>query len=300
MARALRSMTGYAESRVEQNGWTASIHVRSVNHRFLDLRLRLPDGCESFEPVLREAVRGRVGRGHVELVLGLESARAAVPRVNEEAAAAYLRAAQQLRERFGLTGEPDLATILRLPGVLGPPGPPAEEEQARLGELVRRAAGLALDRLEVMREAEGRRLAEEMAARLERVAENTARIEALADRIRPAHARRLDERLKELLGEAQVDPARLAQEAALLAVRSDTTEETARLRSHIEQCRRLLADPEEAGKKLDFLLQEMHREANTILSKAPGLEAEGIAITEMALEVKADVEKLREQAQNIE
>ncbi len=299
MARALRSMTGYAEGRVEENGWTVRIHLRSVNHRFLDLRLRLPEGCEGFEPTLREAVRERIRRGHVDLTLALDSARAGAAHVNEEAAAAYLRAAQELRERFGLTGEPDLATILRLPGVLRASGP-SEEEQASVTELVRRAAELALARLEEMREAEGRRLAAEMASRLDRVGEHAARIEALADRIRPAHARWLDERLKELVGEAAVDPARLAQEAALLAVRSDTTEETARLRSHIEQFRRLLADPEEAGKKLDFLLQEMHREANTILSKAPGLEAEGIAITELALEMKADVEKLREQAQNIE
>jgi uncharacterized protein (TIGR00255 family) len=293
-------MTGYAESRIEENGWTVRIHLRTVNHRFLDLRLRLPEGCEGLEPVLREAVRGRIRRGHADLTLALERAGAGAARVNEDAAGAYLRAAQELRARFRLSGEPDLATILRLPGVLGPPGPPSEEEQGRISELVRRAAGLALDRLEEMREAEGRRLTAEMAGCVERVAENAARIEALAERTRPAHARRLDQRLRELLGEAPVDPGRLAQEAALLAVRSDTTEETARLRSHIEQFRRLLAAPEAAGKKLDFLLQEMHREANTILSKAPGLEAEGIAITEMALEVKADVEKLREQAQNIE
>jgi uncharacterized protein (TIGR00255 family) len=300
MPRALRSMTAYAESRVERNGWVARISLRSVNHRFLDLRLRLPDGCEGFEPVLRDAVRGRIGRGHVDLLLAVESARPAVPRVNEDAAAVYLRAMQELRERFGLIGEPDLATVLRLPGVLGPPALVTEEERERLGELVRRAAGLALDRLEEMRESEGRKLAEEMLARLLRVSRNIAQIEALADRIRPAYARRLDERLKELLGETQLDPARVAQEAALLALRTDTTEETTRLRSHIEQIERLLAEPEEAGKKLDFLLQEMHREANTILSKAPGPEADGIAITEMALEVKADVEKLREQAQNIE
>jgi len=300
MAGTLRSMTAYAESRVEESPWVARVSLRSVNHRFLDLRLRLPEGCEGFEPALRDVVRRRIGRGHVELVLALESARTAVPRVDENAAAEYLRAVQTLRERFGFTGEPDLATVLRLPGVLGPPARLTEEEQERLGSLVCRAAGLALDRLEEMRESEGRRLGEEMRGRLERVSQNTTRIEALAGSIRPAYARRLDERLKELLGDAQLDPARLAQEAALLALRTDTTEETARLRCHIEQFERLLAGPAEAGKKLDFLLQEMHREANTILSKAPALEADAIAITELALEVKSEVEKMREQAQNIE
>jgi len=128
----------------------------------------------------------------------------------------------------------------------------------------------------------------------------TAEIETLAERVRPAIARRLEERLVDLLKGVQLDPIRLAQEAALLAERSDVSEELARLRSHVEQFRKLLAGAGEAGKKLDFLLQEMQREANTLLSKTPGVESEGLAITELALEVKSDIEKLREQAQNVE
>jgi uncharacterized protein (TIGR00255 family) len=135
---------------------------------------------------------------------------------------------------------------------------------------------------------------------LARIAENAAEIELLAERVRPAFARRLQTKLSDLLNGAQVDPARLAQEAALLAERSDVTEELARLRSHVGQFQNLLAGAGEAGKKLDFLLQEMQREANTLLSKTPGVESEGLTITRFALEVKSDIEKLREQAQNVE
>ncbi len=266
----------------------------------LDLRLRLPEGFEVFEPLLRQAVRERLRRGHLDLALHFESSRAATVAVNQEVAAAYLRAAEELRRRFGLSAEPDLAAVLRLPGVIGAPGPAGEEEQQRLGALVQQCAEMALARLEEMRQSEGRLLTEEMAGRLRQIARHTEQIAALAEGVHQAYVRRLQARVKELLGETPLDPARVAQEAALLAQRSDTTEETSRLRSHIEQFEKVLAGAGEAGKKLDFLLQEMQREANTILSKTPGLEAEGLTITGLALEVKSEIEKLREQVQNVE
>ncbi len=151
-----------------------------------------------------------------------------------------------------------------------------------------------------MRKSEGQALAEEMQRLLGQIAARTAEIETFAERVRPAIARRLEERLAELLKGVQIDPLRLAQEAAILAERGDVSEELARLRSHVEQFHKVLAGAGEAGKKLDFLLQEMQREANTLLSKTPGVEYEGLAITERALEVKSDIEKLREQAQNVE
>jgi len=151
-----------------------------------------------------------------------------------------------------------------------------------------------------MRCAEGRHLVEEMRARLKQIGERAVKVEALAETIRPAYARRLDARLKDLLGETAMDPARLAQEAAILAERGDISEELARLRSHVEQFAKLLDGAGELGKKLDFLLQEMHREANTMLSKTPGVEAEGLAITSLGLEIKGEIEKLREQVQNVE
>lgn len=300
----IHSMTGFAQARIERDGWSLRINLRSVNHRFLDLHLRMPDGFEVFEPRIRLAVRNRLRRGHVDVNVYYEPAGPASVEVNREVADAYMKALEELRGQFGVTAEPDLIALFRLPGVVAAPGVTSElqseEAQERLGAQVEACLEQALGRLESMRRSEGQALAGEMQGLLTRIGETTAEIESLAQRVRPAFARRLEAKLSELLSTAQIDPARLAQEAALLAERSDITEELARLRSHVEQFRKLLAGAGEAGKKFDFLLQEMQREANTLLSKTPGVESEGLAITTFALEVKSDIEKLREQAQNVE
>jgi uncharacterized protein (TIGR00255 family) len=300
----IHSMTGFAQARIERDGWSLRINLRSVNHRFLDLHLRMPDGFEVFEPRIRLAIRNRLRRGHVDVNVYYEPAGPASVEVNREVAEAYMKALEELRGQFGVTAEPDLIALFRLPGVVAAPGVTSElqneEVQERLGAQVEACLEQALGRLESMRRSEGQALAGEMQGLLTRIAETTAEIESLAQRVRPAFARRLETKLNELLSGAQIDPARLAQEAALLAERSDITEELARLRSHVEQFRKLLAVAGEAGKKIDFLLQEMQREANTLLSKTPGVESEGLAITTFALEVKSDIEKLREQAQNVE
>ena len=303
-AASPKSMTGYAQARVEQDGWSLRISLRSVNHRFLDLHLRLPEGFELFESRIRQILRERVPRGHIDVTVHFEPVGPAAVQVNRELAEAYLKAAEDLRRKFSMRTEPDLVAILRLPGVIadsgGLGGKLEEDEQERLGAQVAACLGQALERLDEMRRSEGRLLAEEMSRRLGRIAEHAARIETLAERSRPAYARQLEARLKELLGALPLDPARVAQEAALLAERGDISEELARLRSHVDQFHKLLAGAGERGKKLDFLLQEMQREANTMLSKTPGIEAEGLAITDLALEVKSEIEKLREQAQNVE
>jgi len=297
-------MTGYAQAHIEQNGWSLRVSVRSVNHRFLDLHLHLPEGFEPFEPRMRQLLRERVRRGHIDVTLHFEPAGPAAVQVNREVAEAYLRIAEDLRRQFGMKTEPDLMALLRLPGVIATSGTlgetGSEDEQERLATEVAACLEEALTRLDEMRRAEGRLLAEEMSGRLVHIAEKGAQIRALAEQSRPAYARRLEMRLKELLGDTQLEPARLLQEAALLAERSDISEEIARLASHIDQFQKLLSVAGEAGKKLDFLLQEMQREANTMLSKTPGIEAEGLAITDLALEVKSEIEKLREQAQNVE
>ncbi|PYU31868.1 MAG: YicC family protein [Acidobacteria bacterium] len=301
---APKSMTGYAQAHIEQNGWSLRVSVRSVNHRFLDLHLHLPEGFEPFEPRMRQLLRERVRRGHIDVTLHFEPAGPAAVQVNREVAEAYLRIAEDLRRQFGMKTEPDLMALLRLPGVIAASGTlgetGSEDEQERLATQVAACLEEALTRLDEMRRAEGRLLAEEMSGRLVQIAEKGAQIRALAEQSRPAYARRLEMRLKELLGDTQLEPARLLQEAALLAERSDISEEIARLASHIDQFQKLLFVAGEAGKKLDFLLQEMQREANTMLSKTPGIEAEGLAITDLALEVKSEIEKLREQAQNVE
>ena len=299
-APTLKSMTGYAQARAEENGWVLRLSLRSVNHRFLDLHLRMPEGFEALEPRIRQIVRERVRRGHLDVTLHFEPIGPASVEVNREVATAYLKVAEELRLQFKMKAEPDLGAILRLPGVIAPAAASLESEFERLSELVAGCLAEALERLDHMRELEGRTLVEELSGRLRGILSHVTQIEELAARARPLFARRLETRLKELLKESPVDPVRLAQEAALAAERSDVSEELARLRSHVQQFEKMLADAAEVGKKLDFLLQEMQREANTMLSKAPGTEAEGLAMTNLGLEVKAEIEKLREQVQNVE
>jgi uncharacterized protein (TIGR00255 family) len=299
-AKSLRSMTGYAHAQVIENGWSLRVSVRSVNHRFLDLHLRVPDGFEPVEPRIRQIVRQHVRRGHLDVTLHYDPAGPAAVGVNREVAAAYLQAVNSLRQEFGIETQPDLAAILRLPGVIGPAAASIEEELGRLEDAVTRCLVESLDKLDRMREQEGNHLREEMLARLRSIAQLAEEVAPLAERVRPAFAQRLEQRLKDLLGEAQLDPTRLAQEAAIAAERSDVSEELARLRSHVLQFEMLLTGASDIGKKLDFLLQEMQRETNTLLSKTPGSEVEGLEITRRALEMKSEVEKLREQVQNIE
>ena len=303
-AAGIHSMTGFAQAHVDREGCALRINLRSVNHRFLDLHLRMPDGFEVFEARIRQAIRNSLRRGHVDVNVYYEPAGASAVEVNREVAEAYMKAVERLRREFNVKTEPDLIALFRLPGVVAAPGSASElqneEVQAKLGAQLDACLELVLHRLETMRRSEGQALAKEMQGILARISSRTVELEALVEGVRPAFARRLAVRLGELLNGVQLDPARLAQEAALLAERSDVSEELARLRSHVDQFEKLLAGAGETGKKLDFLLQEMQREANTLLSKTPGVESEGLAITGLALEVKSDIEKLREQAQNVE
>jgi uncharacterized protein (TIGR00255 family) len=233
----------------------------------------------------------------------VEPGEAAPVHVNRELLQAYLRAADELRRQTGAKSELDLVSLLRLPGVIGglaPTLPDSDEEQEALGRVLESLLAEAVLKMDEMRRTEGRHLTEELRARLVRISEQTEQVRGLVETLRPAFARRLESRLKELLNGAQIDSGRLAQEAALLAERSDISEELDRLRSHLQQFTKLLDGAGELGKKLDFLLQEMHREANTMLSKTPGVESEALAITGLSLEIKSEIEKLREQVQNIE
>jgi len=297
------SMTGYAHARSEQNGWAVRVSVKSVNHRFLDLKLRMPEGFDLYDLRLRQIVREHIHRGHLEIHVNAEPGTAAPVQLNKELAQAYLRAAEALRQETRAAADVDVVSLLRLPGVIaGFAGalPEMEEEQEKLGQALDACLRDALAKLDDMRRAEGKHLVEELRDRLARISGQVEQVRGLATTLRPAFARRLETRLKELLGGIAIEPARLAQEAALLAERSDISEELDRLRSHLQQFAKLLDGAGELGKKLDFLLQEMHREANTMLSKTPGVESEALAMTGLALEVKAEIEKLREQVQNIE
>lgn len=296
-------MTGYAMVRGEHAGWSIRLSVKSVNHRFLDVKLRMPESLEPYDIRLRQAVKSRVHRGHVDINLNVEPGEAALVHINRELLQAYLQAAEDLRGQTGNASPLDAVSLLRLPGVIGgiaPELPDSPEEQEAFGNRLEALLLEALGKLDEMRRIEGRHLTAELRARLAHIAGLTDQVRGLVHTLRPAFARRLESRLKELLNGASIDPGRLAQEAALLAERGDISEELDRLRSHLQQFSKLLDDAGELGKKLDFLLQEMHREANTMLSKTPGVETEGLAVTGLALEIKAEIEKLREQVQNIE
>jgi len=296
-------MTGYATARGEHNGWLIRISVKSVNHRFLDVKLRFPESLEPYEHRLRQTVRERIHRGHIDVHVNVEPGRAAPVHVNRELLQSYLSVADELRQQSGSKAELDYVSLLRLPGViagLAPALPDSEDEQDAFGKVLERYLLEALGKMDEMRRNEGRHLTEELRTRVARIEVQAEQVRELVTALRPAFARRLEARLKEILNGAVTDPSRIAQEAALLAERSDISEELDRLRSHLMQFAKLLDGAGELGKKLDFLLQEMHREANTMLSKTPGVETDALAITGIALEIKAEIEKLREQVQNIE
>ena len=298
-----RSMTGYAMVRGEYTGWLIRVSVKSVNHRFLDVKVRIPDSLEPYEHRLRQTVRGRIHRGHLDVHVSVDPGEAAPVHVNRALLKAYASAARELRDETGGKTELDYVSLLRLPGVitgLASVLPETEEEQEEFGRVLDKHLLEALAKMDEMRKTEGRHIAEELRSRVANISGMTEQVRELVGTLRPAFARRLEGRLRDLLNGTNVEPARLAQEAALLAERSDISEELDRLRSHLQQFTKLLAGAGELGKKLDFLLQEMHREANTMLSKTPGVENEALAITGLSLEIKAEIEKLREQVQNIE
>jgi uncharacterized protein (TIGR00255 family) len=298
-----RSMTGYAMLRGEYSGWTVRVSVKSVNHRFLDVKLRMAETLEPYELRLRQVIREKIHRGHIEVQLNVERGESAPVHINRELLQSYWQVAEELRKRTGAADELDLVALMRLPGVIGglaPTLPEDAEEQEAFGMALENHLRTAVAKMDDMRRTEGRHLAAELRERLGKITAHTEEVRGLVATLRPAFARRLQARLKDLLNGAGVDPSRVAQEAALLAERSDISEELDRLRSHLRQFEKLLDGAGELGKKLDFLLQEMHREANTMLSKTPGVESEALAVTGLALEIKSEIEKLREQVQNIE
>jgi uncharacterized protein (TIGR00255 family) len=297
-------MTGYSRVQHDESEFALTVSVKSINHRFLDLQLRLPSGLDALEPLLRSMVKEQIARGHVEVQVNLNSPMQAVLEIDRKLLGAYLQAVQDLRREGGYASEPDLVALLRIPGVVTSSNgemPPEVMEKVR--EKLGQAFRTALESLNEMKTCEGESLERDVRVRLTRLADLAAQIAALAQDAPSFYRRRLEKRLQELLApgsRAEVDPGRLAQEVAFLASRSDIAEELTRFRSHLDQLQRLLAESAEVGKKLDFLLQEMNREANTMLSKTTDIPEVGVAITGHAIEMKAEIEKLREQAQNIE
>ncbi|WP_238392628.1 YicC/YloC family endoribonuclease [Paenibacillus antri] len=291
----LRSMTGYGHDSRSAGNLTFTVDMRSVNHRYSEVACRLPREWSHMEDRLRRLVLARVKRGRVDVSVTVERA-ADAPRqaaVDWALASAYVDAARQLAERFSLSdGRPSARELLAAPGVwrVAEDAPPDDA-----GDRLLECAESALAQLVAMREAEGRYLAEDAAGKLTAVGAAVERMRALAPAVADEYRERLRERIASALGAAPVDEQRLAAEIAYFAERSAIDEELTRLGSHAAQFAELLTSGEPVGRKLDFLLQEMNREANTIGSKA-----NHAALSALAVDVKAELEKLREQSQNFE
>jgi uncharacterized protein (TIGR00255 family) len=292
-------MTGFARARRALGEGEMIVSIKTVNHRGLDIHIHAPSVADPFENAVRTMVKGRLSRGHADVRISLpDFARGDTTEVNHELLEEYVKAFREAAARHSLESQPDLNAALRLPGMFGDGKmgeAPPETESVLLDAL-----NQALDELNAFRSREGSEIAQDMLGHNKKVAEVAAEIDMIRGAATSAFQNRLSERLNELLKGVQIEPQRLAQEAAILADRSDVGEELARLRIHSNQLQQLLESGGEVGKKLDFLLQEMNREANTILSKTSGIGDTGLKITDLALAAKAAIEKIREQSLNLE
>lgn len=293
----IRSMTGFAQVKGQVDGQLAfTLSLKSVNHRFLDLHFRMPSDSDSLEMKLRRLLKEKLARGHVELTLSLERSTTEGVSLNRELVGGYIQAFRKAAAEFDLAAEPDLNAILRMPGAMEGAELPASEE---LDATVLAKAEEALAKLNHMREEEGRGIERELRQRMVHVEKASRGVEHHRHAVLATYLEKLKTRMQEMIS-VPVEPERLLQEAALLVDRSDIQEELVRLQTHVKHFIGLLDEGTEIGKKLDFLLQEMNREANTLLSKTSGLAGEALKITEMGLAMKADIEKAREQVQNLE
>ena len=292
----MKSMTGYGKGMVAGDDFSVSVDVKTVNNRFLDIHLRVGSELASVESSIKKRITSRLSRGRVDVTVSVERVAQIAYELNRPLIAGYVSALKQLQQDFGIAGDLDINVIARIPGALQPARNGIDE---RMIAALDQAVDQALDELEKMREQEGEALKTELRERVKKIEKLVPIIESSAAGLADAYRLRLQKRIGELLNRGgqvvEIDPIRLAQEVAYLADRSDVSEEMVRLRSHLSQFQEALDAAGEAGKMLDFLLQELNREANTTLSKSTDL-----VIKEAGLAIKAEVEKLREQVQNVE
>jgi uncharacterized protein (TIGR00255 family) len=293
------SMTGYGRGRADGPGFSVSATIKATNHRFFDLQLRLPVELEACEGLIRRLVKEQVRRGHVEVTLAMERLTAPALEVDEALLESYVTACQKLRREYGFSAQPDPVNLLRIPGIVKAPEGKADEWDG-LDRAVEQAASEALAQLQQMRRTEGVALTADLRGRLQTLRTLADQVMERSARTPDLYRRRLEGRLHALIGNFEIEPTRLSQEVAYLASHSDITEELTRFQSHLDQAFELMEQSSEVGKKLDFLLQEMNREANTLLSKTTDVPEVGVEIARQAIAMKAEIEKLREQAQNVE
>ena len=293
-------MTGYARARRHFAGGELIVSLRSVNHRGLDIHFHQNSEFAAFENGIRAILKQKLARGHVEVRIHLtREAKAASAQYDHELLANYVAAFREASAAFGIPGDPDMNVALRLPGVFLADGEIADVEED-LGPELLAAVELCVTDLNAFREREGGELRELLLQEAAAIANQATRMKEIRAGAVPYFQSRLEERLRELLAGVSLDPRRLAEEAAILTDRSDVQEELSRLEIHTAQLREILETGGEVGKRLDFLLQEMNRETNTILSKTSGIGEAGLTMTNLALATKANFEKIREQALNLE
>jgi uncharacterized protein (TIGR00255 family) len=292
----MKSMTGFGRGAINEQDFAVTVELKTVNNRFLDVALRLSSELQPLESTVKRQIGNRLTRGRVDVNLNYERTNEINYELNRPMIAGYLSAMKKMQDEFALAGEPDLNVIARLPNVLVPKKDDLSEEFI-VG--VERAVNIALDDLEKMRENEGEMLKNELGFRLSEIENRVPAIETEAANVGEEYRLRLTKRIGEFLAKSEsqieIDQARLAQEVAFLADRSDISEEIQRLKGHIEHFRQIMSEDKEVGKRLDFLTQELNREANTIASKTNNL-----IVKENALAIKSEIEKIREQVQNVE
>jgi uncharacterized protein (TIGR00255 family) len=291
-------MTGFAQVKGQYNDQVAfTITLKSVNHRFLDLHLRMPADSDALEMKVRRVFKEKLHRGHVELTLAIERADGSSLAINRQLVGGYVSAFREAARDFSVNTEPDLMSILKMPGAMS--GSAIDPNDEKLEAEVLKKLDEAIVKLDSMRAHEGETIVRELRERMHHLEQATLEVEKLRSAMLHAHMDKINARMQELLG-SHADKDRILQEAAMLAERSDIQEELVRMKNHIQHFLGLLEAPGEAGKKLDFLLQEMNRESNTLLSKTSGVAGEALRITQFGLAMKSEIEKSREQVQNIE
>ncbi len=291
----IRSMTGYGRGEAISRGKKFTVELKAVNHRYNEIVLRFPRSFSPLEDQIKRLIQSRVARGRIDGFINVEENGEKNHRVNidKALAAAYYKAMEELRDDLGIDGKIKLKSLVELPGVLLVEEPPEEVEE--LWPAIQEAVESALHNLVSMREVEGAQLAEDLSNRVIRVAELTRNIRDRSPIVVEEYRERLGSRMCDFIKDGGLDSERLAAEAAIFADRSNITEETVRLDSHLKQVRACLGIDGPVGRKLDFIIQEVNREINTIASKANDLK-----IGSWVVEVKSELEKIREQVQNIE
>jgi uncharacterized protein (TIGR00255 family) len=289
-------MTGFGRGNAAGDNFSVAVEIKTVNNRFLDVHLRMGQELSSLEVMIKRRIAARLSRGRVDVNIMFDRTGESSYELDRTVIARYLTALRTIQKEFDLSGEPDITSLVRLPGAMQPM---REELDENMIAGITLATDNALEDLALMRASEAQALLTEMRMRIAKIEAEVPVIEAAAATLVDAYRTRLQKRIGELLARSgqpvEIDPGRLAQEVAYLADKSDISEEIVRLRSHLDQFRETLDLQSEIGKRLDFLLQELNREANTVLSKSTDIN-----IKDAALVIKAEIEKLREQVQNVE